>query len=80
MLKCKNIFISTLIDKIYQYLLLIDNIYDTLVYAILKPTIMINRINRINNKDKRQDQPDQPQPEKRTPNQQKRPQPVKYNR
>ena len=37
-LKCKSIFISTLIDKIYKYLLLINNIYDTLVYGNLKPT------------------------------------------
>ena len=64
-LKCKNIFISTLIDKIYQYLLLINNIYDTLVYG--------------NFKAKAQTDPPAPTREK-NPNQQKRPQPVKYNR
>ena len=73
-LKCKSIFISTLIDKTYQYLVLIDNIYDTLVYAILsqrqEPTTARTKSPPSN---------EQPQLEKRTPNQSKIPQPVKYN-
>ncbi len=68
-LKCKSIFISTLIDKIYQYLLLISNIYDTLVYGNFKAK----------GNDQAPTTRSTPTREK-NPNQQNRPQPVKYNR
>ncbi len=59
-LKCKSIFIYTLIDKIYQYLLLISNIYDTLYIAILKQTTN-------NDKAPTEQANHKPQPEERTP-------------